>query len=77
MTKKRKKAARVRAIHARILELRRDAGLTQRELADLCGVDVTAVSHWEKGKSAPNGRRLPVVADALGVSIAELFGEAA
>jgi transcriptional regulator with XRE-family HTH domain len=66
-----------RAIHARILALRTLAKLSQSELAALCGVDETAVSHWENGLSAPKGSRLPVVANALGVTLDELFGEAA
>lgn len=50
--------------------------MSQSELAKLCGVDETAVSHWENGHSAPTGSRLPVVADALGVTIDALFREA-
>lgn len=62
-----------RAIHARIAELRKAAGLSQSELAKRCGVDETAVSHWENEHSAPTGSRLPIVAEALGVTIDELF----
>jgi len=72
-----KKRQKVRAIHARIAELRLKASLSQSELAKRCGVDETAVSHWENGVSSPKGSRLPVVAEALGVTIDELFGEAA
>jgi transcriptional regulator with XRE-family HTH domain len=62
-----------RPIHARIAALRAEKGLSQRDLAKIVGVDETAVSHWETGSSAPNGRRLPIVAQALGVTIDELF----
>lgn len=65
-----------RAIHARIAALRAEAGLSQSELAKICGVDETAVSHWENGASAPKGSRLPAVAKALGVTIDELYREA-
>lgn len=65
-----------RAIHARILELRTEAGLSQEDLASAVGVDKTAVSHWENGVSSPKGSRLPAVANALGVSIDDLFREA-
>lgn len=65
-----------RAIHARIKKLRADAGLSQSDLAAKCGVDETAVSHWETGASAPTGSRLPTVANALGVTIDELYREA-
>jgi transcriptional regulator with XRE-family HTH domain len=62
-----------RDIHGRILQLRRDRGLTQEQLANACGVDKTAVSHWEKGLSAPKSERIPQVASALGVTIDELY----
>jgi len=71
------KRKKLRGIHARIAQLRNEAGLSQRALALKCGVDETAVSHWENGMSAPKGSRLPVVADALGVTIDALFQEAA
>lgn len=72
MAKKRTKKP-ARPIHQRIKTLRTEAGLSQRALAAKCGVDETAVSHWENGASAPNGNRLALVADALGVSVGELF----
>jgi transcriptional regulator with XRE-family HTH domain len=67
----------MRAIHARIAELRRAKGLSQQGLAKLLGIDETSISHWENGLSAPKGRRLPAVAAALDVTLDELFGEAA
>jgi transcriptional regulator with XRE-family HTH domain len=65
-----------RAIHANIARLRTDRGLSQSELAKACGVDETAVSHWETGHSAPKGSRLPIVAEVLGTTIDELYREA-
>ena len=49
----------------------------QSDLAEQCGVDKSAVSHWELGKSSPTGSRLPLVAEALGVTVPDLFAEAA
>jgi len=66
-----------RSIHARIADLRKKADLSQAQLAELVGVGRGAVWHWENGDSAPTGARLPKVAEALGVSIDELFGAAA
>lgn len=77
MKRKGKPDTAVRPIHARIAELRDRKGLTQAELADLCGVLKSAVSHWERGVSAPTGKRLQRVATALGVSVGYLFREAA
>jgi len=67
----------VRAIHARIAQLRAEAGLSQEQLAEKLGVDKTAISHWEQGKAAPRMSRIAEVAEALGVSIDALFAEAA
>jgi transcriptional regulator with XRE-family HTH domain len=47
---------------------RLEAGLTQRELADACGIDFTYVSKIERGKaSAPAIETLHRLADACGV----------
>lgn len=65
-------------LKTRIRALREAAGLTQRELAIAVGLtDKSSVAKWESGVSAPPARRMPEVARALGVSIAELYGEAA
>ena len=59
--------------HAKLASLRNDKGLTQSQLGEKCGTDKTVVWHWEKGDSAPRADMLPLVADALGVSIDDLF----
>jgi len=68
---------RRRAIHKRIAQLREERGLSQQDLAEVLGVDKTSISHWENGLSSPRGSRLPAVASALGVTIDDLFREAA
>jgi transcriptional regulator with XRE-family HTH domain len=71
---KRKKRRRLKGpIHGRIAELRGRMEMSQEELADACGVDKTAVSHWENGVARPDLSRLLAVADALGVSVGELI----
>jgi transcriptional regulator with XRE-family HTH domain len=73
---KRKPAPRRRfdgPIHNRIEELRKKLGLSQEALADVVGVDKTAVSHWENGIARPDMSRLPAVAAALGVSVDALI----
>lgn len=64
---------RLQAIHRNIATLRERSGLSQDALGKQCGVDGTAVWHWENGDSSPTGKRLPRVAAALGVTIDDLF----
>lgn len=72
-------------IHARIQRLRKAKGWTQQDLA----IQVSSreglekpllrqtVTQWEDGSSAPHRDRLAIVAEVLGVSVAELLsGEA-
>ena len=40
-----------REVGSRIARLRKEAGMTQRELAALLGVSDKAVSKWERGVS--------------------------
>lgn len=68
---------RLRAIHDNIRARRIELELSQLQLAERCGVDKTAVSQWERGRSAPKGDRLPAVAKALRTTIDELYREAA
>lgn len=50
-------------------------GLTQAELAERVFVDQSAVSNWEKGKYPPRRRLLPLIAEALNCTVAELTAE--
>jgi transcriptional regulator with XRE-family HTH domain len=63
--------------HAKLATLRKEKGWTQSELGERCGADKTVVWHWENGDSAPRADVLPLVADALGVTIDDLFEKAA
>lgn len=56
-------------------ERRKDLGLTQKELADRISVTDKAVSKWECGAGYPDITVLPDLAEALGVSVDELFGK--
>lgn len=38
-----------------LIALRKRTNLTQSAVAEACGVDQTAVSHWEKRKTKPSG----------------------
>ncbi|MBQ6702421.1 MAG: DUF2807 domain-containing protein [Clostridia bacterium] len=58
-----------------ISDKRKKAGMTQDGLAKIIGITPQAVSKWENGIGYPDVTLFPQIADALGVSISELFGE--
>lgn len=53
----------------RLLELRKDAGLSQEALADLLNVTRQAVQKWESGASRPDMDNLTALADYFQVSL--------
>lgn len=64
----------MKEIASSIRALRLDRQLTQAQLALALGVQYQTVSKWENAVSAPPTAMLPLIADALGVTIDELFG---
>lgn len=56
-----------------IQKYRKLSGLTQEAFAAKLGVTFQAVSKWENGKSSPDVFLLPILAEAFGCSIDELF----
>jgi transcriptional regulator with XRE-family HTH domain len=52
-------------IGARLAEVRRWRGLTQRHLAKAVGVTLTTIQNWERGRCAISAKRLGPLADAL------------
>lgn len=56
-----------------IARLRREKGLTQKELADRLGVTDKAVSRWETGKGLPDAALMLPLARELGTSAGELL----
>ena len=56
-----------------ITQLRKERGLTQKELADRLNVTDKAVSKWETGKGFPDLKLLEPLARELGVSLVELM----
>lgn len=60
-----------------IKKLRIEQGLSQDELAERVHVVRQTVSKWERGTSVPDADSLMALAQALGVSAAELLGESA
>ena len=52
-----------------ITELRKEKGLTQKQLADALNVTDKAVSKWERGLSFPDISMLEPISEVLGISI--------
>lgn len=57
----------------KVRSLRAARGLTQEQLAERAGISVDFLSLIERGKNAPSFENLDELADALEVSVAELF----
>lgn len=56
-----------------VAQQRKEAGMTQAELAARLHVTDKAVSRWERGLGFPDINTLEPLADALGISLAELM----
>lgn len=56
-----------------IAELRKEKGLTQKQLADALNVTDKAVSKWERGLSFPDISMLEPLSELLDISIMELL----
>ena len=61
-------------ISENIRKYRKEAGLTQEQLAERFGVSFQAVSRWENGTTYPDIELLPAIAEFFGVGIDELMG---
>lgn len=62
-------------IGRRIAELRRNAGMTQMELADRMEISFQAVSNWERGETMPDIAKLPQLAEIFGITVDDLLGQ--
>ncbi len=60
-------------ISENIAALRKQAGITQEDLANKLSVSNQAVSKWEAGKCCPDIEILPKLASFFGISIDELL----
>ena len=56
-----------------IQEIRKEKGLTQKELAELIGVSDKTISKWENGNSSPDTSMLMSLSEALEVTVNELL----
>ncbi len=58
----------------RIMQHRKDMGLTQDQLAEKLGVTAQAVSKWENDLSCPDINMLPRLAEVFGTTTDALLG---
>ena len=58
----------------KLIALRRDANMTQEELAAYMGVSKSSVSKWETETTLPDILLLPQLATLFNVSVDELIG---
>ena len=59
----------------RIQRFRTEFGYTQKDLAELCGVDASCISRWETGKWSPSTANSVRLAKALKVSVEDLYDD--
>ena len=58
-----------------IIALRHETHMTQKELADKCGITQANISNLEKGRSKPTIESLKRIADAFGMRLVVEFIE--
>ena len=56
-----------------LAELRKEKGLTQKEVADFLNVSDKTVSHWECDKYSPDISVIPILAEFFGVTCDEIL----
>ena len=56
-----------------ISTLRKEKGMTQKEIADMLNITDKAVSKWERNVAYPDTQTIPKLAEILGVSLEELM----
>lgn len=57
----------------RLLQLRTEAALSQKELADLIGETQQNIAYWEQADKPPRADTLPRLAKVLGVSVEDIL----
>ena len=56
-----------------IAQIRKENGLTQKQLADKIGVSNATISKWETAKGFPDISLIEPLAEALGISVSEII----
>ena len=65
----------MKTIGQNIARLRKQKGITQEQLAEICNVSPQAVSKWENDNSCPDVTLLKLLARTFGVSVDELLDD--
>ena len=60
-------------IGALIRSLRKEKGMTQKELAEKLNISDKTVSKWERGKGIPDISTIPVLSDIFGIEIEKML----
>ena len=58
----------------KLLKWRTARGLSQLKLANILGVRMTYIGHWENGRARPDMNMVPKICDALQITTDEFFG---
>lgn len=61
------------SIGNKIAEIRKQANMTQKDLAEKLNVSDKVISKWETGKSLPDVESMMRLSNVLGISISELY----
>ena len=48
---------------------RENAGLSQKQFAEQCGVSESTVINWEKGRTSPDLKKIPLLEKAYGIPL--------
>lgn len=64
-----------KAIGKRLKTLRKERGLTARELADEIGVAYTTIYRWENGNRIPDGFNMGKLMNVLGVRLKDIISD--
>jgi len=60
-------------VGARLTELRLQANLSQKELAELVSVPIANIGFWERTNTPPSSKVLPRLAEVLGATVEEIL----
>lgn len=57
----------------KIIRLRKEKGLSQKQLGQRAGIAQTTISEWERGNSLPDIEQANALAQALGVTLVNIL----